>query len=240
MEMVAKLCESARWKGMHLENIDGVPLDDRSLPAVRLPACLPAYLPQLGTKYRWTQDARRERLQTKLARERTEDVVVAHSDLIARRSTVSNFIVMRYMRYIYHFPRYFHFHFHFPFPRAEPLRVAYYRALRFVPRTEIIIHYIYIYIYIYMCISLANAIDADPDSSPRHLDHPSDLSQFFRRPPVSLAMARYTTPLPLPTVAPTTNSTNNTATPPRQDNEDGTCTKLCVSLVLRISRVKNA
>lgn len=40
-------------------------------------------------------------------------------------------------------------------------------------------------------------------------------------PPVSLAMARYTTPLPLPTVAPTTNSTNNTATPPRQDNEDG-------------------
>ncbi|XP_071632012.1 photoreceptor-specific nuclear receptor isoform X1 [Temnothorax longispinosus] len=40
-------------------------------------------------------------------------------------------------------------------------------------------------------------------------------------PPVSLAMARYTTPLPLPTVAPTTNSTNNAATPPRQDNEDG-------------------
>ncbi|KAL6438933.1 hypothetical protein ACFW04_003761 [Cataglyphis niger] len=40
-------------------------------------------------------------------------------------------------------------------------------------------------------------------------------------PPVSLAMARYTTPLPLPTVAPTTNSTNNTTTPPRQDNEDG-------------------
>ncbi|XP_017875299.1 photoreceptor-specific nuclear receptor-like isoform X2 [Ceratina calcarata] len=39
-------------------------------------------------------------------------------------------------------------------------------------------------------------------------------------PPVSLAMARYTTPLPLPTVAPTTNSTNP-ATPPRQDNDDG-------------------
>ncbi|PBC28236.1 Photoreceptor-specific nuclear receptor [Apis cerana cerana] len=33
-------------------------------------------------------------------------------------------------------------------------------------------------------------------------------------------MARYTTPLPLPTVAPTTNSTNP-PTPPRQDNEDG-------------------
>ncbi|XP_031837428.1 photoreceptor-specific nuclear receptor [Nomia melanderi] len=39
-------------------------------------------------------------------------------------------------------------------------------------------------------------------------------------PPVSLAMARYTTPLPLPTVAPTTNSVNP-PTPPRQDNEDG-------------------
>ncbi|XP_076751242.1 photoreceptor-specific nuclear receptor [Xylocopa sonorina] len=39
-------------------------------------------------------------------------------------------------------------------------------------------------------------------------------------PPVSLAMARYTTPLPLPTVAPTTNSANP-PTPPRQDNEDG-------------------
>ncbi|KAG5332503.1 NR2E3 protein, partial [Acromyrmex charruanus] len=40
-------------------------------------------------------------------------------------------------------------------------------------------------------------------------------------PPVSLAMARYTTPLPLPTVAPTTNSANNATTPPRQENEDG-------------------
>ncbi|XP_078048605.1 photoreceptor-specific nuclear receptor [Augochlora pura] len=39
-------------------------------------------------------------------------------------------------------------------------------------------------------------------------------------PPVSLAMARYTTPLPLPTVAPTTNSTNPPASP-RQDNADG-------------------
>ncbi|KZC08526.1 Photoreceptor-specific nuclear receptor [Dufourea novaeangliae] len=39
-------------------------------------------------------------------------------------------------------------------------------------------------------------------------------------PPVSLAMARYTTPLPLPTIAPTTNSANP-PTPPRQDNEDG-------------------
>ncbi|KYM81110.1 Photoreceptor-specific nuclear receptor [Atta colombica] len=47
------------------------------------------------------------------------------------------------------------------------------------------------------------------------------LVSFRRRsPPVSLAMARYTTPLPLPTVAPTTNSANN-ATPPRQENEDG-------------------
>jgi len=63
---------------------------------------------------------------------------------------------------------------------------------------------------------------------------------FLRRPPVSLAMARYTTPLPLPTVAPTTNSTNNTATPPRQDNEDGTVYKLLrfiaiVSLSLSLS-----
>ncbi|XP_033212665.1 photoreceptor-specific nuclear receptor-like [Belonocnema kinseyi] len=39
-------------------------------------------------------------------------------------------------------------------------------------------------------------------------------------PPVSLAMARYTTPLPLPTVAPTTNSTTAN-TPPRQDTDDG-------------------
>ncbi|KAI4475854.1 hypothetical protein M0804_014045 [Polistes exclamans] len=39
-------------------------------------------------------------------------------------------------------------------------------------------------------------------------------------PPVSLAMARYTTPLPLPSIAPTTNSTT-TATPPRQETEDG-------------------
>lgn len=51
----------------------------------------------------------------------------------------------------------------------------------------------------------------------------------YCRPPVSLAMARYTTPLPLPTVAPTTNSTNNAATPPRQDNEDGTQTFSCNS-----------
>ncbi|KYQ50417.1 Photoreceptor-specific nuclear receptor [Trachymyrmex zeteki] len=48
------------------------------------------------------------------------------------------------------------------------------------------------------------------------------LVSFRRRsPPVSLAMARYTTPLPLPTVAPTTNSANNATTPPRQENEDG-------------------
>lgn len=33
-------------------------------------------------------------------------------------------------------------------------------------------------------------------------------------------MARYATPLPLPTVAPTTNSTT-TNTPPRQDTDDG-------------------
>ncbi|KOX79003.1 Photoreceptor-specific nuclear receptor [Melipona quadrifasciata] len=46
------------------------------------------------------------------------------------------------------------------------------------------------------------------------------VSSRRRSPPVSLAMARYTTPLPLPTVAPTTNSTNP-PTPPRQDNEDG-------------------
>ncbi|XP_011494411.1 PREDICTED: photoreceptor-specific nuclear receptor-like [Ceratosolen solmsi marchali] len=40
-------------------------------------------------------------------------------------------------------------------------------------------------------------------------------------PPVSLAMARYAAPLPLPTtVAPTSNSTS-APTPPRQDNDDG-------------------
>ncbi|XP_012277110.1 photoreceptor-specific nuclear receptor [Orussus abietinus] len=39
-------------------------------------------------------------------------------------------------------------------------------------------------------------------------------------PPVSLAMARYTTPLPLPSVAPTPNSAS-AATPPRQDVDDG-------------------
>jgi hypothetical protein len=72
MEIV-ELRESARWKGMHLENIDGLPLDDRSLPAESLPACL--LLPQLGTKYRYA--GHDQRLQTKLARERTEDVVVA-------------------------------------------------------------------------------------------------------------------------------------------------------------------
>nr|KAF7427614.1 hypothetical protein H0235_007308 [Vespula pensylvanica] len=43
---------------------------------------------------------------------------------------------------------------------------------------------------------------------------------LISRPPVSLAMARYTTPLPLPSIAPTTNSTT-TATPPRQETEDG-------------------
>ncbi|XP_048513408.1 photoreceptor-specific nuclear receptor-like isoform X3 [Athalia rosae] len=40
------------------------------------------------------------------------------------------------------------------------------------------------------------------------------------RPPVSLAMARYTAPLPLPSIAPTPNSTS-ASTPPRQEPEDG-------------------
>ncbi|OAD52445.1 Photoreceptor-specific nuclear receptor [Eufriesea mexicana] len=52
-------------------------------------------------------------------------------------------------------------------------------------------------------------------SNPLHL-----ASSSRRSPPVSLAMARYTTPLPLPSIAPTTNSANP-PTPPRQDNEDG-------------------
>ncbi|XP_068993931.1 photoreceptor-specific nuclear receptor isoform X1 [Neodiprion pinetum] len=39
-------------------------------------------------------------------------------------------------------------------------------------------------------------------------------------PPVSLAMARYTAPLPLPSIAPTPNSTS-ASTPPRQEAEDG-------------------
>jgi len=160
---------------------------------------------------------------------------------------VSGFVITIYMRYVPAVSRFRNFFFSRDFlfleasrPFDEPSSIAY-RQLRRVASRRVALSLSSLVSFLLGTPSLGRksyarnyiARECDRESSrlPGRRFDPSFLIYrfFLRRPPVSLAMARYTTPLPLPTVAPTTNSTNNTATPPRQDNEDGTHTNFCVS-----------